>query len=377
VSWSCVFAVHAMLTAIFETDKVENDLTFVSKYSFDHFFAQLDKVRELKKKEADSLESPSFKRNMALAEFLKNFGLPVFGNRAIWNPLSGGTILSYIALFGNLEAGCCLIDDRAQLRIVLHLYHALRVNGILPRGRIPFLDILYDTFKNSRAIWEGPLPQKGQFVERFWISFGSSRGHAAEMAKKSREMVQTALPNRQNVLGNSYRSDRRKMRPIEPAEIATSFRRICNRDFHDVVDNYHTPEQRERNRGLDFYTFVVQMNDTLDAIEKEQQLYALNLPACGVYLEQFVCSLSRVFQWDPILVSAQAQNSALGQDKRQGVAFMFAQYLLGALDFARDPVNVRFLEIPQGLASSEFMSIYFTRIDISQVMWFQAVEECD
>lgn len=103
------------------------------------------------------------------------------------------------------------------------------------------------------------------------------------------------------------------------------------------------------------------MNDTLDAIECEQQLYALNLPACGVYLEQFVCSLSRVFQWDPILVSALAQHSSLGMDKRQGVAFMFAQYLLGALDFARDPLNCRFLEIPQGLCSSEFMSLFFNR----------------
>lgn len=119
------------------------------------------------------------------------------------------------------------------------------------------------------------------------------------------------------------------------------------------------------------------MNDTLDAIEREQQLYALNLPACGVYLEQFVCSLSRVFQWDKILVSAQAQHSALGKDKRPGVAYMFAQYLLGALDFARDPLTLRFLEIPQGLASTEFISIYFNQIDTSQIMWFQAVRHVD
>ena len=376
VSWSSVFAVHAMLTAISETDKVERDLTYSSKLAFNLFFEQLDRARYVKKTEADSLESQVFERNMTTVEFLRNLGLPVFGDRAIWNPLSGGTIFSYLAIFGNVEAGCCLIDDRAQLRIVLHLYHALRVNNFILRGKIPLLDVLYDAFKNSRAIWEGPLPKKGQFVERFWVSFGSSRGHAAEMAEKSREMMQAASVSRQNPFGN-YRSVRRKMRPIEPAELATSFRRICNRDFHDVVDNYHTPEQRQRNRGSDYYTFAIQMNDTLDAIEREQQLFALNLPACGVYLEQFVCSLSRIFQWDKILVSAQAQHSALGTDKRPGVAYMFAQYLLGALDFARDPLTLRFLEIPQGLASTEFISIYFNQIDISQIMWFQAVREED
>lgn len=244
VSWSCVFAVHAMLTAILETDKVERNITDLSKQIFDMFFAQVDKARDVKKKEPDSLESKNFGRNMATVEFLKNLGLPVFGDRAIWNPLSGGTIFSYLAIFGNVEAGCCLIDNRAQLRIILHLYHALRVNNIIRKGKIPFLDILYDAFKNSRAIWEGPLPKKGQFVERFWVSFGSSRGYAAEMAEKSREMMEAASVSRQNPFGN-YRSDRRQMRPIEAEELATSFRHICNRDFHDVVDKYHTPEQRQ------------------------------------------------------------------------------------------------------------------------------------
>ncbi|CAJ1934009.1 unnamed protein product [Cylindrotheca closterium] len=377
VSWSCLFAVHAILTAVLETDKVESTITLCSQAAFEAFFWQLDKAADVKKTEVDAVESPSYKTNMALAKFLKNFGLPVFGDRAVWNPLCGGTLFSYIALFGNLEAGCCLIDDRAQLRMVLHLYHSLIVNDILERGKIPLLDILFDTFKNSRGIWEGPLPKKGQFVERFWVSFGSNRPHAADMAKKSREILQTlASSNQKNPFGN-YRSDRRKLSPIEPSELATSFRRICNRDFHDVVDTYHTPEQRQHSRGSDHYTFAIQMNDTLDRIDEEQQLYSLNLPALGVYLEQFICSLSRIFQWDPILVSAQAQHAALGQDKRQGVAYMFAQYLLGALDFGTDPLNMRFFDVPQGLVSSEFMSIFFNKIDISQVIWFQAIQEED
>lgn len=270
-------------------------------------------------------------------------------------------------------------DDRAQLRISLHLYHALRANNILQRGTIPLLDILYDAFKNSRAIWEGPLPKKGRFVERFWVSFGASRACAADMAKQSHELVQMSASRRQenSMVGKSYRSDRRKMTPIEPSEIATSFRRICNRDFHDVVDKYHTPEQRQRSRGSDNYTFAVQINDTLDAIEEEHDFQALNLSACGVYLEQLVCSLSRVLQWDAILIAANAQQLALGQDKRQGVVYMFAQYLLGALDCAEDPLHFEFFGVPQGLASSKFMTQLFNCVDATRLIWYQAVQEAE
>ncbi|KAL3936279.1 MAG: hypothetical protein SGBAC_008374 [Bacillariaceae sp.] len=377
VRWSSVFAVHAMLTAIFETDKVTNAILSESKAAYDLYFGQLDKAYDLKKKEVDTSQSPAFKQNMPSVMFLKNFGLPVFGDRAIWNPLCGGTVFSYISLFGNLEAGCASIDDRAQLRIVLHLYHGLIANNILQRGIIPMLDILHDGFKNSRAIWEGPLPKKGQFVERFWVSFGASRGYAADMAKQSSELLLLSESKRQenSMVGKSYRSDRRKMTVLEPAEVATSFRRICYHDFHDVVDKYHTPEQRQRGRGTDYYAFAVQMNDTLDAIEEEHPFRALNLPACGVYLEQFVCSLSRVFQWDPILVSAQLQQSDLGQDKRQGAVYIFAQYLLGALDCATDPLNFEYFGVPQGLASSSFMSQFFNRVPPTNLIWYQAVKE--
>jgi hypothetical protein len=49
--------------------------------------------------------------------------------------------------------------------------------------------------------------------------------------------------------------------------------------------------------------------------------------------------------------------------QRQGYAYVFAQYLLGDLDFADDPFRYTFLEVPLGEASSHFMSMYFGKLD--------------
>ena len=55
----------------------------------------------------------------------------------------------------------------------MFLYHGLMLNGIIKSGQIPFLDIMYASFKDSRAIWEGPLPCRGQLVvQRFWTCHG-------------------------------------------------------------------------------------------------------------------------------------------------------------------------------------------------------------
>lgn len=114
----------------------------------------------------------------------------------------------------------------------------------------------------------------------------------------------------------------------------------------------------------------MRLNDTLDSIENDQQLLALNLISCAAYLEQFVCSLTRVLQWEPVLKSG---SLIIGEDMRHGFAYLFAQHLLGALDFAQNPMEHEFLGVPLGLASSTFMNGFFERIDPSTVMWFQSI----
>lgn len=171
------------------------------------------------------------------------------------------------------------------------------------------------------------------------------------------------------------------MHPIEPAEILTSFRRVCERDFHDVVDKYHTPEQKKNSRGSEQYTVAVRTNDTLDHLEDEIQLHAVNFIPVSYYLEQFVCSISRVLGWEALLKSFKRDSN---MDMRQGFAILFAQHILGALDFATDPLNHTFQNVP-GLISlspspnivagtADFLGRFFEPLPPQNVMWFQAVD---
>mmetsp|Transcript_54298 Transcript_54298/g.162487 ORF Transcript_54298/g.162487 Transcript_54298/m.162487 type:complete len:927 (-) Transcript_54298:214-2994(-) len=374
--WSTAFAVHALLTAILETDKIFDDIVDISKQSFGNYFEQVKHALKIAEQEKDTPLSRAYVQNMFSIAFLDNLGLDVFGNRAIWNPLCGGTILSYICYFGNLEGGCTLIDCRSQLRITMHLYHALRMTGILVKGQIPFLDMVFDVFSSSRAVWEGPLPKKGEFVQRFWVCFGMNPKAAKQFSHKAKNEVQRGS-NRFHRRGplddiapefeESFRT--RRLRPIEPSEISKSFRRFCDRDFHGVQDKYHTPDQRRRNKGSEIYEVSIRVNDTLDAIDEEQSVLAFNYVECGAQMEQFLCSLSRVLQWDPILSSART----FRQDKRQGFAFLFAQFLLGALDYADDPVDYEFMQCPLVPLTAMFLEKYFSSVSPLLLRWFTPV----
>ena len=157
------------------------------------------------------------------------------------------------------------------------------------------------------------------------------------------------------------------MHPIDPADIAISFRRICYRDFHDIIDKYHTPEQRKLWMGTDQYMFAVRTNDTLDAMDKDSIL-RVNLASCGCFLDNFVCALGRLLQWEPHLKAFQLEDDV---GMRQMYAIVFAQHLLGSLDFSKDPLHHRFLQVPLGQASSTFMKEYFQRLPAKHVLWFQ------
>jgi hypothetical protein len=88
-------------------------------------------------------------------------------------------------------------------------------------------------------------------------------------------------------------------------------------------------------------------------------------------LEQFVCSLGRVLQWENVLLSFKQKS---GTNIRQGFAILFAQNLLGSLDFARDPLNHEFLNVPMGIAPASMMEAFFSRIPVINILWFQAIE---
>ena len=372
VSWSVTFAVHAMLTSVLETQLISNELTTLAKGIFNQYLDNIDWAYEVQKNESTCGETLSWTNNILCIKFLRNFGLPLFGDRSMWNPLCGGTTLSYICFSANLEAGCTVIDGLAQLRIVLHLYHGLLVNGILTRDELPPLDMLYGSFKSCKAIWEGPLPRRGELVQRWWICFGASVSEAKQLADESRVAVQQ---RRIDASTSKRRRSGRTLTAIEPAQLATSYRRLCHRDFHDVVDKYHTQEQRQRNKGSDQYRFAVRTNDTLDALDREQTFLAFNLTTCGTIMDQFVCSLGRILQWEPLLHAAAGNDLFLENTQRQGFVYLFAQHLLGALDFAGDPFKHAFLNVPMGEASSHFMRIFFSSVDPARMLWFTPVQE--
>ncbi|KAK1738247.1 Kazal-like domain-containing protein [Skeletonema marinoi] len=171
----------------------------------------------------------------------------------------------------------------------------------------------------------------------------------------------------------------RTMKPIEPSEISTAFRRICDRDFSDVVDKYHTPEQRKRSSHTEQYVVAVHTNDTLDHLEEEIQLHSVNFISTACILEQFVCSITRVLQWDSLLETFKRTTNL---DIRQGFAIIFAQHLLGALDFAQDPLNYEFRNAPMLTRQAPtlfhgvcgFLDMYFSNVPPTNVFWFQGME---
>ncbi len=230
VTWSITFAMHAILTAILEVEPKVSQLMNMSKLVFDNYFKQLQWAKTLANNNPESLGNPtspeqhSWWGNMMVVTFFENLGLDDFGLRTLWNPLCAGTIFSYLSYYRNLEAGCSMIDCQAQLRITLHLFHALLATGILRRGEVPFLDLLYDNFRNSKAIWEGrTLPKRGEFAQRFWVCFGNNVSDARKLSNDSkriiREMQQT--PNSKN--RQNHRNDTRKLVAIETSDISKSY----------------------------------------------------------------------------------------------------------------------------------------------------------
>lgn len=240
VSWPLVFSVHALLTAILETDNITDSLMDLSESAFQTFFKQVESASNLLPNEPDStlLNDSRFCHNIAAILSLQNLGLPVFGKRAIWSPLYAGTTLSYILFFGNMEVGCSVLDGRAQLRMVMFLYHGLMLNGIIKSGQIPFLDIMYASFKDSWAIWEGPLRCRGELVQRFWTScHGLNLVNSKIMANEAREMYASSrtLAGGTADMAGAFLGRSRKMNPIQPEDVCKSYRRVCNLDFHDTT----------------------------------------------------------------------------------------------------------------------------------------------
>lgn len=143
--------------------------------------------------------------------------------RSMWNPLVAGMFLSYVSYFANLEGGSANIDSFAQLRIVLHLFNALKVVGALQEGRYYLLDTLDNHFAKCKAVWEGEKPKKGEFVKRFWIAYGMKVEVAQRFADDTRRKITNQQPfDSRDILHTRAGDATRQMVPINAEDFSKS-----------------------------------------------------------------------------------------------------------------------------------------------------------
>ena len=297
--WSLAFSVHALLTSFFEMQG-QNDiekLGKVAKSCFDLYIHQLDSLIE---QQNDSVQGKHWRTNLDRLSYLRwlvhpvhNQG-PLVEERAIWNPLCSGLFMEYVCFFGNLDSGIAMVDSFAQLRMVLHLYNAFLQIGALDAGNIPFLDWLHHTFKDCKGVWEGPIPKKGEFVKRFWISWGASIKNAQQSANATHTRLRGST---KFTSVQPPRVEYRDMTPINPEDIATCFRHVCLHDFAGIEDKYHTDLQRQRAEGSVVYELAVRANATMDTMENEQRILASNFIMIGHILNSFIVELFNVLEW--------------------------------------------------------------------------------
>ena len=210
------------------------------------------------------------------------------------------------------------------------------------------------------------MPRRGELVQQFLTSIGFNLVDAMDLSQRARAIYEpdNNQDGRNDGIGQSLALRNRRMNRPLPEEISKSYRRVCNNDFHDMEDKYHTQEQRDQAKQADHYLLVVRINDMMDAMDEEQHLLSFNLISCAVILEQFVCSLTQTMKWDPTI------NSMFKLDHRIGAIYMLAHHLLGALDFSSDPMDHKFLQAPLGRTCSTLLLSYFNEIKDENVAWY-------
>jgi hypothetical protein len=394
VSWALAFSVHTLATSIFEVQG-GNDVHNIAEEAetcFDLYFEQLS----IAAKQYEGRAQPKhWAENVKRIQVLKCLVAPPTLQpsreqtiRAFWNPLCAGNLLGYIVYFSNLQEGSWMVDNFSQLRMVLHLYNALKEVGLSPADSHGVLALLDRNFQNSKAIWEGPKPTRGNFVLQWWIAFGTEVKEARRLSNEAAARFSKARGTPNKASRSRLLETARRMTPIEPGKLSKSFRRIVNRDFTDVVDTYHKDIERQKSYPL--YDHVVRCNDTLDAIEEDQPYLAMNMTALGAHLNSFIDKFFDHY-WkkevqmivratpDSMRYGRRADGRSIGRQswestdsnlERLAMVSIFAQEILGRLDFADlsrpDPVIV------QPLAA---MTLFFEKLPAYLIMYFTPITE--
>ena len=205
---------------------------------------------------------------------------------AFWNPYVAGTFLSFLTFQLSLDGGSQLVDSYAQLRLVLHCYHALRDTDALEE-EIPLLESMDRAFQKSRGIWEGGKPSQTEYLKRFCLCFGFSPNLAQQIDDDTQRLiakgaVSSASSGSSALLRNGFDVNDLKMNDLQPrrlaklktGEVSETYRLACQHDF----DKLHKGHPQR----------VV---STLRSIRREGDLLGLNLIRLGGILQDFVTVL--------------------------------------------------------------------------------------
>jgi hypothetical protein len=400
VPWSLAFAVHALLTSFFEMQG-QNDvekLGCVAKSSWDTFMYQ---IHSLVVQPDNGTQAKHWRNNLIQIYSLQNLVRPAHNQgplieqRAVWNPLCAGLFMHYVTIFGNLEGGMAMIDSFAQLRMVLHLFNAYIQLGAFSIGDLPFLDWLYDTFKNCKAVWEGPIPKKGELVKRWWISYGASIKYAQQLADATHTRLQGGKNYSSSSIRPPSRMTYRDMTPINPEDIAECFRRVCLHDFTGIEDRYYTAAKRKGNEDSLVYELAVRSNATMDTMESEQRILASNFIVIGAKLNEFVVKLFEVLEWTPQIeqIIAETPNSIKSGRRVNGTSVhpnsweasdanlrrfimvtLLAENLLGPMDIVTELNELADFNPDRSLPRAAACMTWLDQINPKEVLFFTPVE---
>jgi hypothetical protein len=357
VSWPVAFAFHCWVTAVIEVRGSEcfTFLAVTSRLVFENYMRQVEGTAETLPTTIP-WRSPNWTHNMEALLQMRCLGIQGFDVTksqemlSTWNPLCAGTILSFAAYYGSLYGGMTLIDHAGQLRVTLHLYHALRnLNAILP-GQARALDLLYDSFRGSKRVFGGPVPKKGQYTFCWLIAFGLDPKWATELVNNG--CAAQEWSDHCYLVPNCY----------APEDLSVSYREVC---MHDYRYNafVQAPQPPYRRASIKFAGRLV---DTLDAIDSDTPLLATNIVALGHYLNQFYIDL--FVEWGLMeRVEEHAMDAMQGGINSKEwwmyniMGHVFGQEILHPLDCGDELVTKR---------CARFMVEYFNNIPEDGYMWF-------
>ncbi len=392
-SFALIFALHAMLMSIFELQG-DGDIFRIrdlSKKSFDRFMSQAGE-------HIDSDIPCSYKREAILklitstkgvveksddADFAKFY--PVTSDEhhdlLIWNPMSAGMLLAYTNIYLSLDGGLFAMSLNQEVRVVLHLYNALRSHGLVDDD-LPLLADIDRYFEKTKCMWNGwDKPLQWKFVYRHHLSMGATN----EMAMYSQDKAAGKRPlNKpfvsQAKIDRERKTSKRVSTEIDPAEISLAFRRYCRHDFNVTEKIPVGGSQKQRvylNNSLKDLPIPWQIHDRrlrllAGAIlaDFDSGLLKYNMVAVGTVFSQFLHETFNPDNYEHI-AEYEAKLKEFFRTCQKGELRSYAQYgivdeILAVLDFDPEPEKLQYL--------GEAFEDFFNNLDLDRVHNFEGLD---